>query len=388
MKRILACDGGGIGALFTLQILRRIEEIFRRERRRPDLVLREEFDFFAGTSTGAIIAAALGWGMTVDQIEKLYVDRATEMFAPVFWLKRHKAWYGMEAIADLFRSQFHEDDRVKTPSLLGTKKLWVGGEPKYLLVEVRNASTGSAWPISNNPSAMFNQLDDPECNLRIPIWQLLRASTAAPTYFPPETIELGGRAYLFVDGGITAFNNPSLIAVLMATLPAYRIGWETGVDKLLLVSIGTGFERVRYETTRVEDLHVIHHVRHVSAALIAGAVREQDMMCRILGECRFGGTIDREMGDLIGTGLLRPEEKKFAYLRYNRFFPAEETAAMTKRTGQHFTLDNVALIPYLQSVGAEYAQEFVRREHIFGASENAESSKSVPQTDRRPKSES
>ena len=371
MKRILACDGGGIGALFTLQILRRIEEIFRRERGKPDLLLRDEFDFFAGTSTGAIVAAGLAWGMTVDQIEKLYVERASEMFTPVFWLKRHKAWYGMEGIADLFRSQFHEGDRDKTPSLLGTKKLWVDGEPKYLLVVVRNASTGSAWPISNNPTAMFNQIDDPECNLRIPIWQLLRASTAAPTYFPPETIELGGRPYLFVDGGITPFNNPALIAALMATLPPYRIEWETGVDKLLLLSIGTGFERVRYETTRVADLHVVHHVRHVSAALIAAGVREQDLMCRILGECRFGGIIDREIGDLTGPGLLQRGERKFAYVRYNRFFPAEETAAMTKRTGQHFTLDNVALIPYLQTVGTEYAQEFVRREHLLGVSESA-----------------
>src|SRR5687768_15335847 len=107
MKRILACDGGGVGALFTLQILKRIEAVFREERKKPELVLRDEFDFFAGTSTGAIVATGLAWGMTVQQIEDLYVERAREMFAPVFWLKRHRAKYGMEAIADLFRGQFH-----------------------------------------------------------------------------------------------------------------------------------------------------------------------------------------------------------------------------------------------------------------------------------------
>lgn len=368
MKRVLSCDGGGIGALFTLQVLKRIQVLVREERGKPDLVLRDEFDFFAGTSTGAIIAAGLAWGMSVEQIEDLYVQRAKEMFSPAFWLKRHRAWYEMQALANLFRTQFHEDDEARTPALLGTEKLRVGGTLKYLLVVVRNASTGSAWPISNNPAALFNQVDSPECNLQIPIWQLLRASTAAPTYFPAELIELGGRPYLFVDGGITAFNNPALIAVLMATLPVYRIEWETGVDKLLLVSIGTGFERVRYKTTRVADLHLVHHVKHVSAALIAASVTEQDMLCRILGECRFGEDIDREVGALAGPGLLGVDEKKFVYLRYNRFFTAEETAAMTERTGQQFTLDNVALIPYLQDVGAAYARKWVRREHLFGSS--------------------
>jgi len=369
MRRILSCDGGGIGALFTLQVLKRIELIFRDERHDANLVLRDEFDFFAGTSTGAIIATGLAWGMNVKQIEDLYVERAREMFTPVFWLKRHRAWYGMEAVANLFRAYFHEDDEARTPALLGTQKLAVGDALKYLLIVVRNASTGSAWPISNNPCAMFNSPDDPECNLRLPLWQLLRASTAAPTYFPPERIELGGRPYLFVDGGITPFNNPALIAMLMATLPPYRIGWELGVDKLLLVSIGTGVERIRYKTTRVTDLHFGHHIKHVSAALIAGAVQEQDLMCRVLGECRFGDEIDREIGDLKGPGLLRADEKKFAYVRYNRMFSAEETASMTERTGQEFTLDNVGLIPYLQDVGAEYARKFVRREHLFGAAD-------------------
>jgi hypothetical protein len=367
MKRILACDGGGIGALFTLQVLKRVEQIFREDRQRPDLVLRDVFDFFAGTSTGAIVATALAWGMTVEQVEDLYLARAKEMFTPMFWFKRHRAKYRMEDLADLFRAQFHEDDAAKTPALLGTKKLEVAGRLKYLLVVVRNASTGSAWPICNNPRAKFNRLDDPECNLNIPLWQLLRASTAAPTYFPPELIALGGKEYLFVDGGITPFNNPALIAVLTATLPSFQIEWPTGVDKLLVVSIGTGFERVRYETTRVRDLHVLHHVRHVIAALLASTVQEQDLTCRVLGECRFGGEIDQEVGTLQGPGLLSAQEKKFTYLRYNRIFKLTETREMTEATGQRFTLDNVGLMPYLRRVGEEYAREYVRREHLVEA---------------------
>ncbi|HTB63147.1 MAG TPA: patatin-like phospholipase family protein, partial [Opitutales bacterium] len=68
LKRILALDGGGIRGVFSLQILKRIEEIFRQEKNNPKLVLRDEFDFFAGTSTGAIIATFLAWGRSVDEI--------------------------------------------------------------------------------------------------------------------------------------------------------------------------------------------------------------------------------------------------------------------------------------------------------------------------------
>ena len=163
MKRILALDGGGIKGLFTLQILERIEQLFREREGNSKLVLADVFDLFAGTSTGAVIATCLCWGMGVS---------------------------------------------------VGTKKL-----RGLLLVVVRNASTGSAWPVTNNPKAVFNDPALPNCNLNIPLWQLLRASTAAPTYFAPERIRLGEEEFLFVDGGITPYNNPSLLALLTATLP-------------------------------------------------------------------------------------------------------------------------------------------------------------------------
>ena len=80
----------------------------------------------------------------------------------------------------------------------------------------------------------------PDSNLRLPLWQLVRASTAAPTYFPPETIEVGDRPFVFVDGGVTMYNNPAFQLFLMATLAPYSLCWPAGQDKMLLVSVGTG----------------------------------------------------------------------------------------------------------------------------------------------------
>ena len=67
--------------------------------------------------------------------------------------------------------------------------------PKRMVV-LRNATTDSPWPLSNNPAALFNDRrlgpNQNGSNLDLPLWQIVRASTAAPTYFPPEVVMVGG----------------------------------------------------------------------------------------------------------------------------------------------------------------------------------------------------
>src|SRR5262249_8610051 len=62
---LLALDGGGIRGVMTLGILKRIEEAVGQP-------LWQYFDYIAGTSTGAIIAAALARGLTVDELLAFY----------------------------------------------------------------------------------------------------------------------------------------------------------------------------------------------------------------------------------------------------------------------------------------------------------------------------
>ena len=219
MKRILALDGGGVRGMFSLQVLARIEALLRERSGRPDLRLGEAFDLVAGTSTGAIIAAFLAWGKSVAEIEALYFESGPLMFRRQPWYRRWKSKYRSDAIARMFQEHFREPGPQGAPALLGSSSLRT-----KLLVIMRNATTGSAWPVTNHPDALYNDRRRTDCNLNIPLWQLLRASTAAPAFFPPERIDYGAREFLFVDGGITPFNNPALIAVLTATLPQYRLG--------------------------------------------------------------------------------------------------------------------------------------------------------------------
>jgi len=359
MKRLLALDGGGVRGVFSVEILARIESCLREKTGNPELVLADHFDYFGGTSAGAIIATCLAWGMSVAQMRQLYSTHAVEMFqaAPIyrwFWNK-----FKAETITRLFKIVFSEDGQGEVPALLSTKKLRT-----LLVLVMRNHSTGSPWPVSNNPAAKFNDPALPECNLNLPLWQLVRASTAAPVYFPPETIELGNKRHVFVDGGITPYNNPALLLYLMATLPAYRVGWETGVDKMLLVSVGTGRVSTGIGTRRGDQMNVLFHARSLPDALMDSINREQDVICRTIGFCRVGEAIDSELGNFRNVAPDEIERKRFTYIRYDHAYTPEELQHARRYGKGGISLDNIRVIPFLQDIGRTYAEEHVHGDDL------------------------
>ena len=142
------------------------------------------------------------------------------MFDRSTLLKRFRYKFEDEKLAGMLKEQ------IGATTTLGDAKL-----KTLLLLVMRNATTDSPWPVSNNPRAKYNDLARPDSNLHLPLWQLVRASTAAPTYFPPETIRVGTRRFVFVDGGVTMYNNPAFQLFLMSTLAQYGLCWETGVRK-------------------------------------------------------------------------------------------------------------------------------------------------------------
>ena len=359
MKRILAMDGGGIRGVYTLQILARIEEIFREERGEPGLVLRDVYDLFAGTSTGAIIATFLAWGLPVREIEKLYIDHSPDMFATGSWHERWKYKYKPEALAGFLREHFI-DPATGAPALLGSSHL----KDKLLLIVMRDGSSGGSWPLTNNPLAVYNRPDHPGNNLNFPIWQLLRASTAAPTYFPPEEIEVGGKTHLFMDGGMTPYNNPALIAAFMATLPRYHIGWPATREELHVTSVGTGLVRAHIAGKAASSLNILDYARYMAPALLGAIAWQQDLACRIIGDCVHGGALDSEIGALEMPTLFNAGEQKFTYARYDQPFD-ERDSKIAALAPNIFELDNLKMIPALQALGCEYAAAHVRREHLY-----------------------
>jgi hypothetical protein len=369
MKRILSLDGGGIHGVFTLQVLRRVEDELRsRNPQKPDFVLADYFDLIAGTSTGAIIAAMLAWGARVEEIDEFYRLQAPNIFYPTnWWRRRIYNRFSGERIAWFLQKYFSESDG--NPALLGSARL-----KSLLLVVLRDATTGSAWPLTNNPTSKYNdRAGQRSSNLDIPLWSIVRASTAAPTFFPAERIVVGSKErglhpHQFIDGGVSPYNNPAYLAYLMATMPEYQIAFPRGVDRLHLVSIGVGQRRSRYFEGQAHDMHVLGHVRAVIRALMDGASVQQDILCRTTGVCLFGAAIDNEIGDLIppvAASAQLPADRQFCYVRYNHTYTDEEIARALETAGGKWDLANLGLMPTARAAGTAYAAAHVRPEHLL-----------------------
>lgn len=315
--RILALDGGGIRGIITLGVLKALERQLRDSEAAgaANFRLSDYFDLIGGTSTGAIIAAGLARGMSVGEISEFYGRFGHTAFARRKLWNRWQTLYGEGGLAQTLKATFAEDTTLRPEHL------------RCLLVVVtRNATTDSAWPISSNPFAKYNAPERPDCNLDIPLWKIVRASTAAPVFFPPEVVAWDAddpdKAFVFVDGGTTPYNNPAFLLFRMATEPAYRLAWPTGEDRLLVVSVGTGTAPVIGDAAEDPATNLLEAASNTLSALMSQASVDQDVNCRVIGRCSHGERIDRELEDLVPAELADGDggggrEKLFRYVRYN-----------------------------------------------------------------------
>ncbi|MGB4065701.1 MAG: patatin-like phospholipase family protein [Azonexus sp.] len=376
-KKILACDGGGILGLMSVEILAKLEADLRVRFNKPGLVLADYFDFVCGTSTGAIIASCISTGMSTDQIRKFYTDSGQQMFDKASLLKRLRYSYNDEPLAKKLRTELdkalnHAATAAEPNATLGDAQLRT-----LLMMVMRNVTTDSPWPVSNNPLAKYNNTARDDCNLKLPLWQLVRASTAAPTFFPPEVVTFGEDKakqyqFIFVDGGVTTYNNPAFLAFQMVTAAPYKISWPTGSDKLLIVSIGTGSTAKARPDVDADDLWLLDNAKNLPGALMNAASAGWDMACRVLGDCRFGPEIDREINDMLPTEAVPVTStvpKQFAYVRYD---PDVSQAGLNTlgladiKAKEVQVMDSVKHMPQIQRVGTAYAAKHVSLDHLRG----------------------
>lgn len=366
-RKLLALDGGGIRGVLTLEVLIKIEEMLAEATGQGnEFRLCDFFDYIGGTSTGAIIAAGLARGMSARQLLEFYRRTGPAMFDKAFLLQRLKSLYKSEPLAQELKKTFGEKTNLLPENLRC-----------LLLVVTRNVTTDSPWPVSSNPLAKYNRPDRKDCNLKIPLWQLVRASTAAPVYFPPEVLpwdpEDERKTFVFVDGGVTPYNNPAFLLFRLATQAPYRLNWKTGERDLLLVSVGTGAAPQLESDLLSPSKNHLSNLVGLPGALMYGALVDQDINCRVFGRCVYGAPIDREMGDLIPRDedqrpvpLAKDLGRAFLYARYNADLGREGLDTMglndidPEQVGQ---LDSVKYIDALSRVGQRLAEE-VRLEHF------------------------
>ena len=308
-KRILALDGGGIRGILTLQLLKRIETLVRERTGDDSAVLADYFDLIGGTSTGAIIASALALGWPVDRIEKLYRELGNSIFESSFFRK------------GLLRPKFSAEpvkkalEREYGDIRLGGPELKTG-----LAVVAKRLDTGSPWVMHNNPKGRyFEQMPGSKStpNKDYLLRDVVRASTAAPTYFEPEKIRVADDMEgAFVDGGVSPHNNPALQLLMLATLEGHELRWPTGADQLLLVSLGTGSKTLALDQKEVMDMKAVELGVRGLSSLMDDASALNELLLQWMSSSETAHEIDSEIGDLSGD-ILGGGKPLLTYLRYD-----------------------------------------------------------------------
>jgi hypothetical protein len=312
-KRILALEGGGVRGIISLAFLERIEALLaERSGLGSEFRLRDYFDLIGGTSTGSLIATGLALGFSVRRLVDIYLNLSRRGF-------RGARWHGgvlipkfrTRPLVDVLREQIGE-------ITLGSEQLTTG-----LAIVAKRIDTGSVWIFHNHPRGVYfgPASHDAEAvpNRDLPLVNLVRASTAAPTFFAPEVIEIArGVKGAFVDGGVSPHNNPSLLLLMLASLGGYGFNWPLGPESLLLCSVGTGAQPIAR--------HAVDVARMSGASLALESLMSMMHDCNWLNQtllqwlsvCPTPWAIDSEIGDVssdhfAGRAFLH-------YLRYNIVF--------------------------------------------------------------------
>jgi patatin-like phospholipase/acyl hydrolase len=231
--RILALDGGGLRAAFSLSILQRLEG----EVKRP---LHEVFDFIIGTSAGGILAFAIGLQeFSADECLERYRGIGEKVF-PTNSLRRFYGW-----TRDLIKGAYWDADVLETElrDIFGeTSILSEIGRSKPLIACVASECTQSPGTVMVFSTYSRENLRFSGAN-NVKVWEALRATTAAPTFFDvahlkrPVHTGSSRETLLLLDGGLIA-NNPSLVGLIEASsiFPDHSY---------VVVSIGTGTAKAK-----------------------------------------------------------------------------------------------------------------------------------------------
>jgi predicted acylesterase/phospholipase RssA len=265
--RILSIDGGGIRGLVPAVILDKLERLSGK-------ATAELFDLIAGTSTGGILALGLSRPgpdgrplYPAEKMAELYEKEGSRIFTSSLWRKIRSVGslteerYPATGIETVLRQYFGESrlQDACTDVLV----------PSY---EIERRA-----PFFFR-SAMARERSDYD----FPMWQVARATSAAPTYFEPAKVPAGKDHWALIDGGVFA-NNPAACALVEA-----RVRHPEATD-FLLVSLGTGIRMKRFAIEDAQRWGAARWLRPVLDIVLDGG----------------SATVDYQMEQILGANYLR-----------------------------------------------------------------------------------
>ena len=202
----ISIDGGGIRGVMVTQALTMLEAHLGQS-------IHSRFRLMAGTSTGAIIAASLGAGLSAGGLHEMYLQNGPEIFQQswrtLVWPVLARYRYSLTPLEEALRQVIGD---------ITMSDLWSADPPTDVVI------------------TLFDLVENRSCFVKSwkpeygdwPVYKAVLASSSVPTYFPV----VDGR---YVDGGVGSYINPCYLA---AYEMQFCLNWDPA--ETTLISLGTG----------------------------------------------------------------------------------------------------------------------------------------------------
>jgi len=249
---VLSIDGGGIRGIIPATVLVALEALVKRP-------LGQVFDLVVGTSTGGLLSLALaaprgGNGHTMcspSSLLDLYTSKGDQIFRassvdvrsdPLKALVTSLGgprWEAAPSVNSLrTRMRLDENDLGNarySAAALEAHLRSIFGDTK--LSDAVTDVVVTSYDMAARQPILFRSRDaKSDSAADAYLRDVGRATSAAPTYFPPHEMVVHGARRILIDGGVVA-NNPAMIALV----EAIRIA--PADEPIHVLSVGTGAPR-------------------------------------------------------------------------------------------------------------------------------------------------
>ncbi len=236
--RILSLDGGGMRGIIPATVLAYVEEKIIEITNNKNARLADYFDMVAGTSTGGILTAFyLTPAKSLfkeDPNTKYKASQALDFYTndgyKIFNESKKFAWFGLRQLFNAAKYSPKELERI------------LHQEFQFLqLKDLLKPCIITTYNMQAKNSFFFSSREPMQKDREFYVKDVLRSTSAAPTYFPPAFIKNLANEQLMIniDGGVFA-NNPAMCAYSESRGTDFGEIKHPSAKDMLILSIGTG----------------------------------------------------------------------------------------------------------------------------------------------------
>ena len=156
---------------------------------------------------------------------------------------------------------------------------------------------------------------------------------------------------------------------MLATLEGYGLKWPYGADKLLLVSVGTGYRNLRMDSEKVLNMPAVQLAGQSILSIMADCDWLGQSLLQWMSRSPTSWKIDSEIGDL-KEDTLGGGQPLLSYLRYNILFDVDwlrgnlNLLMDSDEVDSLFAMDQPNNVKTLANLGATAGLAQVQEEHF------------------------